>query len=180
MQKLLVLVVVLLSGCADDNARGSVSAQLIAFDGAVLELARRATGKYPLPGYVGPIGAVTAAVAVPNQFPVHDDWGHPILYLCTSDGQHHIVLSPGSDGRPDSALSWPYTTHPDVGLEDPRLDSVLVDGNIVRMQLSFNPGGPDWQQKSEDYLRQVIGDFSAHFERFPPNDPFRLFRRGQK
>ena len=168
-----VFALLLTAACVGDHERAVMSTNLIGFDSAVIELARRNTGLYPLPGYSGPVDAVRRAIPVPREFPVVDDWGDPILYFCTPDGQHHILLSCGSDGRPDSPLTWPYKTPFALDLEDPRLDTVICDGTVVRMQLSFDPGGPSWQSKDEKYLRHVVEGYSDHFRKSPPNDPLR-------
>ncbi len=57
--------------------------------------------------------------------PLRDGWGNPLLCSVSSDGQHYIIVSLGSDGQRDTSCSfvWPET--------ESWHDIVLIDGSYV-------------------------------------------------
>lgn len=153
-------------GCTSEATYATDSAAMMMIDGAVIELHRRETGRYPAPGYVGPIANIAHLVAAPHRLYHEDGWGAPFLYASSRDGQHYVIVSRGSDSVLDQAVEVPSRLTPSQGLEDPRLDTVFEDGRFVRMQRSFNPDGPDWQKRSKEDLEHSIEQGRRSLEQF--------------
>lgn len=75
----------------------------------------------------------TLAVSAPRYFPQHDAWGHGLLYW--SNGLDYMILSEGSDGRPDYSYDQheiPYDgITPGVNASDTQ-DIILVHDIVLR------------------------------------------------
>jgi len=122
-------------------------------DGAILELQWREHGSCPRPGYRGPVRSLHNRLGpLGGNLANSDAWGHEILYRCSSDGRHYVLLAPGRDG----VVQYVETDGKEKTLDEVGEDTVFSDGNFLQRYGGWEPVWPTMREWPEEELEGEV------------------------
>ncbi len=112
-------------------------------DALLLEIHARVSGRYPSPGYRGPVHNLPESVQLEelgdrlsarHRWATTDAWGHPLWYASSAEGKSYELYSTGSDGLKDIPETAVYSQ---AIIKEWASDVVVRNGELIRWRADW-------------------------------------------